>query len=321
MYYGMHPNAEIGFRTTQCNVMFELLIELQPREGGGGGEGAEEASPMALAEQMCNDIFDEVLDKKFPVEDINRGLGDDEKGPYQFVFLQECTYMSALVNEMVRSLAELQLGFKGELTMSETMEALMNALFLERIPPYWQKLGYPSTRPLASWRSNLLERCIQLDEWCNEPTVIPKVVDVSKLFNPQSYLTAVKQKTCQEQQLELDKLMVYTDVTKRNKSQIESQSREGAYVDGMYLEGARWDQNTNCMEESKPKEMFCRMPVVNCKAGPATDNEKGVYICPTYCTTGRRPYYVFPAQLRTKQPGAKWVLAGVALILDIGYNL
>ena len=40
------------------------------------------------------------------------------------------------------------------------------------------------------------------------------------------------------------------------------------------------------------------MPVINCKAGPATDNEKGVYICPTYCTPGRRPYFVFAAQLR-----------------------
>jgi len=67
--------------------------------------------------------------------------------------------------------------------------------------------------------------------------------------------------------------------------------------------------------------MFSQMPVVNCKAGPATDSEKGVYICPTYCTPQRRPYYVFPAQLRTKHPSAKWVLAGVALILDIGMTL
>jgi hypothetical protein len=27
--------------------------------------------------------------------------------------------------------------------------------------------------------------------------------------------------------------------------------------------------------------------------------------------------YVFPAQLKTKYPAAKWVIAGVAMILDI----
>jgi hypothetical protein len=35
----------------------------------------------------------------------------------------------------------------------------------------------------------------------------------------------------------------------------------------------------------------------------------------------KRPFYVFPAQLRTKYPAAKWTLGGVALILDIGFNL
>jgi dynein heavy chain len=321
MFYGLHPNAEIGFRTKQCNSMFDLLMQLQPRDSGGGDEAGEALSPMAMAEAMCNDICDVVREIKFPVEDIQRSLSDEEKGPYQFVFLQECTYMGALTGEMLRSLLELQLGFKGELTMSAPMEALMNSLFLEKIPAYWAKLAFPSTRPLATWITNLADRCQQLDDWCGDPVTIPKVVDVSKLFNPQSYLTAIKQKTCQEQMLELDKLQVFTDVTKREKSQIEAASRDGAYVDGMFLEGARWDPNGGTLEESKPKEMFCRMPVINCKAGPATDSEKGVYICPTYCTPDRRPYFVFGAQLRTKHPAAKWVLAGVALILDIGISL
>ena len=44
--------------------------------------------------------------------------------------------MGALTGEMLRSLLELQLGFKGELTMSAPMEALMNSLYMEKIPPY-----------------------------------------------------------------------------------------------------------------------------------------------------------------------------------------
>ena len=55
--------------------------------------------------------------------------------------------MGTLVGEMVRSLSELQLGFKGELTMSEAMENLMNSLYLEKIPPWWAKLGFASLRP------------------------------------------------------------------------------------------------------------------------------------------------------------------------------
>merc|ERR1719281_2431107 len=141
---------------------------------------------------------------------------------------------------MVRGLSELQLGFKGELTMSEGMESLANSLYMQKLPMWWVKLGFPSTRPLGSWLVNLKERVVQLEEWIADPLNIPKVTDIAKLFNPQSFLTAIKQLCCQTQGLELDKLAVYTDVTKRDVKQVEGFSKEGAYVTGMWLEGARW---------------------------------------------------------------------------------
>lgn len=323
IFFGMHPNAEIGFRTAQCDSLFDMLLLLQPKSSGKSKSSDEEdlssQNPMAIAEAMCTEILEEVQERKFPTEDVSRSMGEDEKGPYQYVFLQECDYMNGLVYEMVRGLSELQLGFKGELTMSEQMEDIAIALYSEKLPTWWVKLGFPSTRPLRSWRLNLQERCVQLDDWINDPMNIPKVTDVAKLFNPQSFLTAIKQLCCQMQGLELDKLQVFTEVTKREFGQVDSHSKDGAYVTGMFLEGARWDAATNSLDDSKPKEMFVQMPVINCKAGMMAEKEdKNLYICPTYCVPTRRPYFVFPAQLRTKQPPAKWVLAGVAMILDIG---
>merc|ERR1719217_2009354 len=120
--------------------------------------------------------------------------------------------------------------------MSEQMENLAMSLFNEKLPMWWVKLGFPSTRPLRSWRANLQERCVQLDDWIADPLNIPKVTDIARLFNPQSFLTAIKQLCCQTQGLELDKLQVYTDVTKREVKQVDAHSKEGAYVTGMYLE-------------------------------------------------------------------------------------
>lgn len=34
LMYGLHPNAEIGFRTNQCHTLFNTLIELQPKDKG-----------------------------------------------------------------------------------------------------------------------------------------------------------------------------------------------------------------------------------------------------------------------------------------------
>merc|ERR1712232_1195863 len=160
-------------------------------------------------------------------------MSEEEKGPYQYVFMQECDYMNGLIFEMVRGLQELQLGFKGELQMSEQMEGLADALYMEKLPMWWVKLGFASTRPLKSWRMNLQDRCVQLDDWIADPLNIPKVVDISKLFNPQSFLTAIKQLCCQTQGLELDKLQVFTEVTKREAKQVETHSKEGAFCSGM----------------------------------------------------------------------------------------
>lgn len=53
--FGLHPNAEIGFRTEQSETTFRLLLELQPREQGSG---ADVASPQKVAENVMQDILD-----------------------------------------------------------------------------------------------------------------------------------------------------------------------------------------------------------------------------------------------------------------------
>jgi len=62
------------------------------------------------------------------------------------------------------------------------------------------------------------------------------------------------------------------------------------------------------------------MPCVNVRSVPLQADgkeDKSVYPCPVYMTVARGATYVFTAQLKTKLPPDKWVLAGVALIMDI----
>ena len=143
---------------------------------------------------------------------------------------------------------------------------------------------------------------------------------MSGLVNPQSFLTAICQVTAQKNQWELDKLVTWTEVTKKqNNDELETSSKDGAYVTGLYVQGARWDLSNCMLERSKPKEMFSKMPVINVRAATAdkVDVSQGFYICPTYKTVFRGPTFVFCAQLKTKHLPAKWVLAGVALIMDV----
>jgi dynein heavy chain len=311
--FGLHPNAEIGFRTDTSEQLFKIIVNLSPSVGGGGGG---DGGSQNAAEATMQDMLELLRDSKFDLDGISAAI--DDVGPYQNVFLQECERMNALLDEITRSLIELDLGFRGELTMSESMEQLQRALVMDKVADSWTKLAYPSLRPLAIWLSNLQQRIAQLQDWTGSPTDIPTVTWISGLFNPQSFLTAIMQVTAQAQSLELDKLQINTEVSKKSDiADITAPSRDGAFVNGLSLEGARWNVSACMLEASNPREMQCSMPVINCRTASNDRVEPNTFACPVYKTQARGPTYVFSAQLKTKAPSAKWVLAGVVLIMDI----
>lgn len=112
-------------------------------------------------------------------------------------------------------------------------------------------------------------------------------------------------------------MLSQVDVTKKNKEDFNSPPREGAYVHGLFMEGARWDTQTGMIAESRLKELTPGMPVMFIRAIPVDKQEtKNVYDCPVYKTRQRGPTYVWNFFLKTKESPAKWTLAGVALLLS-----
>ena len=316
--YGLHPNAEINLGTNQCNYIFETLLELIPKDSADSKEVSSNENKNA--EIYFNKIlFDYNLKERiFNMYDIKDKIV--EFGPFQNVFLQECEYMNALLEEITKSMFELDQGIRGILTMTEKMENLLEALNYERLPANWASLAYPSKRFLSSWLDNLIKRIDQLSAWKEDPMTLPKVTRLNYLFNPQSFLTAIKQYS---KKGDLNKLTISTEFSKKSIEEVENNPpKDGAFVYGFLLEGARWDWSLVQIEESKPKEMFSVMPVVTCRAvflPKEGREEKNVYQCPVYRTVNRGDTYIFTAQLKTssKNPPKKWILGGVAIILDV----
>jgi dynein heavy chain len=61
---------------------------------------------------------------------------------------------------------------------------------------------------------------------------------LSGLVNPQSFLTAICQVAAQKNQWELDKLLTWTEVTKKiSVEEVEGASRDGAYINGLSVQG------------------------------------------------------------------------------------
>lgn len=165
--YGLHPNAEIGFLTTTADNLFKTVFEMQPRDAGSSG-GAT-----ITREDKVKQIIDEMMEK-LP-EDFNMMeiMGKvEERTPYVIVAFQECERMNYLTGEIKRSLKELDLGLKGELTITSDMEDLENALFLDQVPPVWSQKAYPSLLGLTAWFVDLLLRIRELETWSTDFVVI-----------------------------------------------------------------------------------------------------------------------------------------------------
>uniref|UniRef100_A0A3B4UNK9 Dynein axonemal heavy chain 11 n=1 Tax=Seriola dumerili TaxID=41447 RepID=A0A3B4UNK9_SERDU len=312
VHYGLHPNAEIEFLTVTSDNLFHTLLELQSPDAVMG-EGASQT-----LEEKVKNILDEVLEKlpeEYNMSDITSKTA--ERSPFILVCFQECERMNTLISEIRRSLKELDLGLKGELAISSEMEKLQTALFFDNVPDTWTKLAYPSTYSLVIWYNDVLQRCKELDSWTQDLS-LPSVVWLSGLFNPQSFLTAVMQSLARKNEWPLDKVNLTVDVTKKFKEEFNQPAREGAYVYGLYMEGGRWDTQAGVITEARLKELTPSMPVISVRAVPNDRQEtRNIYECPLYKTKIRGPTYVWTFSLKTRERPAKWVLAGVALLLSV----
>ena len=128
------------------------------------------------------------------------------------------------------------------------------------------------------------------------------------------------QVTARKNEWPLDKLATVVDVSKKTVDEVNSggETRDGAFVNGLYVEGARWDTQTGCLEDAIMKQLYPPLPLLLIKAATQEKGEaRDIYPCPVYQTQDRGPTFVFTAGLKTKAPPLKWVLAGVALLMDV----
>ena len=72
---------------------------------------------------------------------------------------------------------------------------------------------------------------------------------LSGIHIPESYLTALVQTTCRAKNWALDKSTLYTEVTKhKSAEEIKKKPLHGCYIRGLYLEGANWNIERNCLK-------------------------------------------------------------------------
>ena len=221
---------------------------------------------------------------------------------------------------MHESLFDLKRALVGEIGMSADLEEMANQIFNGFVPSKWTTLAPKTLKNLVNWMEHFERRDRQYKDWYQVEE--PKVIWLSGLHIPESYLTALVQTTCRAKNWPLDKSTLYTEVTKeRNPANVKTRLAFGTYIQGLYLEGARWNIDRGVLDYQNPKELIIEMPLI--QIIPIEANRlklRGTIKTPVYVTQNRKDSMgvglVFEADLRTEKHNSHWILQGVALVLN-----
>ncbi|KAL7373953.1 hypothetical protein ABVT39_018239 [Epinephelus coioides] len=325
--FGLHPNADITYQTNLANETLSTIINIQPKDSGGGAGETREASVQRLASEML-----EKLPHDYVPHEVKGQL--QKMGPLQpmNIFLrQEVDRMQRVISSVRSTLTDLKLAIDGTIIMSEDLRDALDCMFNARIPRLWLRFSWPSAT-LGFWFSELLERNQQLSGWIS--TGRPNQFWLTGFFNPQGFLTAMRQETTRSNLSRgwaLDTVILSNDVTKMMREDVSAPPPEdvgGVYIYGLLLDGAGWDRRSARLSEAPPKVLFTPLPVVHVyavssanmadsKRQPGGGGAVSLYSCPVYKKPRRTDLnFIFSLQLRSAQPAEHWTLRGAALLCD-----
>ncbi|ELT89913.1 hypothetical protein CAPTEDRAFT_157696 [Capitella teleta] len=218
----------------------------------------------------------------------------------------------------------MQKAIKGLVVMSAELEDVFHSMMVGKVPSMWAAKSYPSLKPLGSYVSDLIARIQFFKEWIFSG--IPTVFWISGFYFTQSFLTGVTQNYARRYKIPIDHLGFEFTVMNSENS-MSKRPDTGAYVRGLFMEGARWSREDKVIAESHSKILYDTMPIIWLKPGDESNfTEAQTYVCPVYktsarrgtlSTTGHSTNYVLSIDLPINVTQNHWINRGVALLCQL----
>jgi dynein heavy chain len=316
--FGLHPNAAITFQQKESRLLLGGVVMCS---GGGGGGDDGDSKVMDVAQRIATRMpanYD--LRKAHP--DSFKKL-NDAVGSLGVFLSQELIRFNGMIDVMKSTLHQLQRAIKGEVVMSSELEIMYTSIIFQKTPPAWEEAGYPCLKPLPTWVEDFFARIEFMGLWLLEgprPSYW-----LSGFFFPQGFMTAVKQTYSRDHKIAVDTLRIGCEMTSIDSKDITEGPESGAYIFGLYIEGARYDRGLSKIQESYPRQLLELMPCIWLKPVISEDyNPTNIYNCPLYktsiragtlSTTGHSTNFVVALPIPSDMTEDHWIRRGCAMLL------
>jgi len=317
--FGMHENATITKDRKETSDLFASILLTQADNSSGGAK-----SPDEIMDEVAADILTK-LPEPFNLElaHVRYPVRWDES--MNTVLQQELVRFNNLTNTMRPSLKNLRKAVKGEMVMSAELEKVGTAMMFGQVPELWKAQSYPSLKQLSSYISDLFKRLETLGNWLEKEP--PAVFWISGFFFTQAFLTGTMQNYARKEKVPIDGVDFEFEMMPKQSYSRGPVSTAGAYVNGLFFDGARWDRESEELADPMPKQLFSVAPVMWLKPMVQTSIKPVPhYNCPVYktserrgvlATTGHSSNFVMFIRIPSSKEDAFWIERGVALLCEL----